>query len=342
MGHFTLKPVVLIHPPHYSLDSENSFLDPLFNFSSPEIDIKSFSWRSALFTRYQIFHVHWIEHLVGSPGTVKSFSKAILALALLLRVLLFKIVVVNTRHNLRPHSEIMNPFSRLAFMLWTRNIQFHIVMNKYESLGPASNTFLIPHHMYKNRGSRIADLSEISDSRQEFYLHIGRMDENRKIVELIRSFGNTIADAELHLVGQVIDRDYLAKVLNEAEKYSNVYVKPQKVTLKELDCLIYRSSGIIGPLNDFHNSGVIFHVLSHKKMLLTIDNPTTREIQKEFSDSLLQIDSNPTSQTSLANFVNSCRISRSDSYEQNFSSDRDPITFFRTHVEVYKTINLQS
>lgn len=328
---------MLIHPPFTLSSTENLFLKPMFIFSDDEIEISSFSWKKALFSKYRIIHIHWIEHLVASPGLLKSISKAFFALMLLLRVKLLGIIIINTRHNLHPHARINNLFSRIMYSLWNRCVQYFVVMNRFEYTTSSLNTFHIPHHIYRDDLEESISNYLINNYADEYFVHLGRMDPGRKILELISNFGGAIQDAQLILVGEVPDKDYLSKIMYEAKKFKNIYVKPEKVTAREFDALIVNSAGVIGPLNDYHNSGVIFHVLSHKRSLLTLNNMSSREIKSEFSGALIYLDDHPTDISALLNFVSECRNRVSYTGDMMFSQDRQPHTFFRNHVNVYKT-----
>ena len=333
-----MKSVVLIHPPFYDNDTENSLLKPMFTNRDPEIQIKSFSWTLALFSSYRVLHIHWIEHLVGAPTIPKSLGKAMLSMFLYFRVLASGIVIVNTRHNLRPHSRINNPFSRIVFFLWENRISTQIVMNQHELTSTKPTKYLIPHPIYTIQNFDKTCYKRLNGTERQYYIHFGRMDSNRQIAELIKSFGASVKDANLLLVGEVPNRGYLTKILALATCFPSVYVIPEKIRLSELESLIQNSTGVIGPLNDYHNSGVLFHALSHRKPILTRETATSRELQSELSDSLIHLDIDPSSPSSILRFVAASKESSLNQSFETFIAKRQPIEFFRKHVSLYKEI----
>jgi hypothetical protein len=164
------------------------------------------------------------------------------------------------------------------------------------------------------------------------------MDQDRFVIELIRNFGSSVEGADLLLVGEVPDRGYLAKVLLEAQMYSNILIKPYKVASSVLDSLIQNSSGVIGPLNHFHNSGVLFHALAHLKPILTRANATSHELQSELSNSLIHVSIDPYSPTVLTDFIASSKGVAAIQEAKLLSRERQPIEFFRQHIDVYRMI----
>jgi beta-1,4-mannosyltransferase len=333
-----LKPTVLIHPPYYDKDTENSFLSPMFTYRDDNIEIKSFSWKLALFSSYRVIHIHWIEHLVAAPNILKSLFKALLSLLLLCRVSLSGIPVVNTRHNLMPHSRINNLFSLKMFSLWKKKVSTQIVMNRFELRGEETNTYLIPHPVHPFQDLTGTKTLLQRETKRDYFIHFGRMDQDRFVIELIRNFGSSVEGADLLLVGEVPDRGYLAKVLLEAQMYSNILIKPYKVASSVLDSLIQNSSGVIGPLNHFHNSGVLFHALAHLKPILTRANATSHELQSELSNSLIHVSIDPCSPTVLTDFIASSKGVAAIQEAKLLSREREPIQFFRRHIDVYRMI----
>jgi beta-1,4-mannosyltransferase len=338
-----LKPKILIHPPYYHKDTDNPYLRPLFTYHDDKIVIKSFSWKLALFSSYRVLHIHWIEHLVSAPSPLKSLSKALLSFLLLCRVSVSGISVVNTRHNLIPHSRINNPLSLKLFSLWEKKISTHIVMNRFEISDEKKNTHLIPHpvhpvHPFQNLTRMDTPLQ--TETERPYFIHFGRIDKDRLVIELIRNFGTSVQGSDLLVVGEVPDSAYLDHVLLEARLYSNVFIKPYKVASNELDSYIQNSSGVIGPLNHYHNSGVLFHALAHMKPILTRENATSRELQCEVLHSLIYVSSDPCSPNVLTDFVASSKGIATIKETNLLSQARQPIEFFQRHADLYRKVAL--
>lgn len=328
----------MIHPPFYDTDTENSLLASMFTNHDPEIEIKSFSWKLAMFSPYKVLHVHWLEHLVAAPTIPKSLLKALFSMILLCRVSLSRIIIVNTRHNLIPHSRINNSLSRISFHLWEHRISTEVVMNHYELTNLKPDKYLIPHPVYVIEDFGATEYQPSVYIEGKYFIHFGRMDPKRLIIELIQNFGDVAHNSNLLLIGEVTNEEYLSSILMVANRYSNIFVIPEKVGSIELNWLIRNSSGVIGPLNDYHNSGVLFHALSHMKPILTRDNATSRELQSEIGGSLLNLEPNPCSPSAILRFISISKHATISKEFEIFLAQRQPINFFQKHIALYKEI----
>ena len=68
--------------------------------ATPGLTVRNFSWRTALTSRYDAFHVHWPEILVNGSNPSKAVVRQLMFAALLLRSRLTRTPLIRTVHNL--------------------------------------------------------------------------------------------------------------------------------------------------------------------------------------------------------------------------------------------------
>jgi len=63
------------------------------------VDVRAFSWRAALTSRYDVFHVHWPEILARGNTPLRTLARQVALLALLIRLRVTRTPIVRTLHN---------------------------------------------------------------------------------------------------------------------------------------------------------------------------------------------------------------------------------------------------
>lgn len=127
-------------------DTTNPYLVQLLRALPAEVEVKFFSIRNALFSRYDVFHVHWPEYLIRHGAPLATLVKRLCVALLLLRLWLTGVPVVRTLHNARPHE----PGGRIEAMLlrWldrltTRRIRINAAERETD---PRTDTILHGHY----------------------------------------------------------------------------------------------------------------------------------------------------------------------------------------------------
>ncbi|MBO9716027.1 MAG: glycosyltransferase [Pseudoxanthomonas sp.] len=114
-------------------DTTNPYIVQLLD-AMPEDDvaIRHFSMRAALFSSYDLFHVHWPEQLARHRIAVAARLKQACFALLLARLWLARVPVVRTLHNVQPHEQgdaIERLLLRGLDRLTTRRIQINAAGN---------------------------------------------------------------------------------------------------------------------------------------------------------------------------------------------------------------------
>ncbi len=141
------RPITVLQSLRPQADSDNPYVKQVVAAVAPHAEVAFFSWRTALFGRYDVFHVHWPEFLLRAPERSRALQYA-LFLALLARTALARRPVVRTLHNLAPH-EGASAFERLLLRLLDRRTRLWIRLNAVTATR-APQTVTILHGHYRD------------------------------------------------------------------------------------------------------------------------------------------------------------------------------------------------
>lgn len=127
-------------------DTTNPYLVQLLRALPQDVEIKYFSVRNALLSRYDLFHVHWPEYLLRHRTALGTQAKKLCLALLLLRLWATRVPIVRTLHNVRPHEQ-GGPVERLLLRwldrLTTRRIRINAAARDAD---PATDTILHGHY----------------------------------------------------------------------------------------------------------------------------------------------------------------------------------------------------
>jgi len=84
-------------------EKTNPYLTQLYDALPDGVEIRHFSMRAALLSRYDILHLHWPEYLMRHPSATGTWAKRLCTWLLLMRLRINHTPVVRTLHNLQPH-----------------------------------------------------------------------------------------------------------------------------------------------------------------------------------------------------------------------------------------------
>ncbi|PPU77371.1 GDP-mannose--glycolipid 4-beta-D-mannosyltransferase [Xanthomonas cucurbitae] len=83
----------------------NPYLTQLYDALPDAVQLRFFSMRAALLSRYDVLHLHWPEYLLRHPSAAGTLAKQMCAALLLLKLQVTGTPVVRTLHNLAPHED---------------------------------------------------------------------------------------------------------------------------------------------------------------------------------------------------------------------------------------------
>lgn len=258
-------------------DAETKYATHMAAVAGDGVEAAFFTWPRALFGRYDIFHLHWPEALVGRGSGPKLLATTVLSALLRLRLRLARTPVVYTLHNRAPHEtksarqlRARRAFERLA------SIEIHLVPEPDRVAAAESVT--IPHGSYVEpyaahpRSERVA-------GRAHFF---GLMRPYKGIEELLDAFAAVPgADTTLRLVGKPMDPDLAAAIERRAASDPRVGHRFGFIPDRDLVAEVTAAQLVVLPYRELHSSGAVLVALSLGRPVLIPDSVTGRALRDE-------------------------------------------------------------
>jgi beta-1,4-mannosyltransferase len=240
------------------------YVDQVVKYAPTDIGFAYFSWPRALFSSYDVFHVHWPEFLVRSESRAKRRLNEVLFRALLRRLEHRNIGVVRTVHNLEPHERGSEKETSLLARL-DRLVTTYVVLNDCTPMPPEAHTTVVRHGDYVEQFAPIPRAA-IEPGR---VLSFGRIEPYKGVVELLDTFGAADTDGIfLRIVGRASDELKNAieqRVEANPDKYS---ARLEHVTDADMVAEMSASELVVLPYKEMHNSGVLLVALSLDRPVL--------------------------------------------------------------------------
>ncbi len=236
-----------------------------------------FSWRSALLSRYDVFHIQWPEILVRGNGAVRTLRRLVLFAALMLRLTLCRTPVVRTVHNEQPHEG--GRAAERALLRWLDRItRVWIVMNGATRTSPGATTVYVPHGHYRTWYS-VPSNAEPSPGVILFFGQIRDYKGVDTLIDVARSLPSRYLVRVLGNPASERSRDDLVARVADSDR---VRLDLRFVPDDELVAAICRAQFVVLPYRDLHNSGALLMALSLNRPVIVPATTSTAELADEF------------------------------------------------------------
>ena len=248
-----MRILLSVDPP----DGTTRFVDQVTRFAPPNVDFVYFSWRKALFGKWDIFHVHWPEFLLRGRSLPITLAKTSLFFMLILRLSVSPVRVVRTLHNLEPHA----PGSRLEKALLAaleRRTDLFVTLTPVTPVPHGKLSALIPHGHYRDVLPRESRRSV----RPGYLLYFGRIEPYKNVERLIEVFRDLEDPTlELGIIGKAPAE--LAKRIDAAAALdARVTTRFGFVQDEEMVIEMTSAQLVVLPYTEMHNSGILLVALS--------------------------------------------------------------------------------
>ncbi|MGW9158898.1 MULTISPECIES: glycosyltransferase [unclassified Microbacterium] len=274
----TIRVMQSLGAPRPTTNPYNKMLDEALGSTEGLVHLR-FSWKTALFGRYDAFHWHWPEAKLHGSSWWKSTGKYLLTTALVARHRLSRrIAVVRTVHNIELPDDNAPRLWLLRFI--DRHTDYRILINETTPLPPGTPHSLILHghyrdwyakfpsaervpgrlgsfggvRRYKGLEGFIDAYAEAVETEPTLSLKIGGRPSTPELGDDLRARTAGLPGVELHL-------DFLS----DAELV-------QLATSSELIVLAYRF---------MHNSGSVLAALSMARPVLVPRNEANEALARE-------------------------------------------------------------
>lgn len=245
---------------------------------SEQVGIEFFSWPRALLGRYDAFHLHWPEHLVGTGSGWRQKARTVLTRLLIMKLKLQRVPVVRTLHNLVPHDSRMSPTLRSISEQFEALTVQEVHLVEEPGRRTTASTTLIPHGSYREPFGGLGR-SEVVPGRVTYF---GLLKKYKGIESLLAAFATLSDDAlSLRVVGKPVDPDLKAAITRASSDDGRMSARFAFVTDRELVEEVSASELIVLPYEEMHSSGSVLVALSLDRHVLIPDSPTGRALQQE-------------------------------------------------------------
>lgn len=267
------------------LFSQRSLVDPtnpysglLFESLSDHVSVMRFTWKNALFGKYDLVHLQWPEYILREERISMRLMNLALCYLWALRLRLARIPVVETVHNLRPHDHASLlerwPLASLRSLV-TRNIY----LNRSTENDLSKGTVILHGH-YQSVIRRSLARSGVSED--SYFLFFGLIRPYKGMERLIDAFRQYRGSVEkLIIAGLPIDPEYGEELVRMASSDDRVVLDFRHIPEEELAALVSKSRGVVLPYEYMYNSGALIYSLSAGAPVLAPASPANSAIQEE-------------------------------------------------------------
>ncbi|SFC27477.1 Glycosyltransferase involved in cell wall bisynthesis [Nocardioides terrae] len=243
-----------------------------------DVEIHLFSFRRAIFGRYDVLHIHWPEVTIGGHRPLGRLARRTLTTAMVLRLALTRTVIVRTWHNTdRPaglsrwDQALLDAIDRLTVAV--------IRLNDHTPVPLDCPTRTIRHGHYRDwyAGHRVA-----VGRHSRRLLYFGLVRKYKGIDGLLKlAADKRDLDVELRFVGAPSDKELGELIRMRAARDHRISYLLEYVDDATLAREILQSSLVVLPYREMHNSGAVLLALSLDTPVLVPENPVTRELAAE-------------------------------------------------------------
>lgn len=265
-------------------DDDNPYLQQLVIGLSEQIDVEPLSWRAALFSRPNVFHVHWPEQLYRANGRAKTIVKRALSTILLARLRVRRVPVVWTLHDLASH-EADRGVERLLHRALERMVTLRIYLNESERNDPTRGVVILHGDYRAWLAENGIDISPRAPERD--VILFGWLRRYKGIESLITAARD--AAATLTVTGRAIDADYERSLRTMAAGSPSTIVDIRPRAEDDLAAEVLRHRFVCLPYPHMHNSGALIYALSVGRPVLARRSPFNGEIVREVGERWLML-----------------------------------------------------
>jgi len=262
-----------VNPP---TPTTNPYLVQLFRALAPLVQIRYWSLRTALLTRYDVVHLHWPEYMMRHPSALGRWLRRCAVAVLLLRWSLLRTPVVRTLHNLQPH-EGGGRFESLLLRWMDRLTSRWIRINATTGLrAPGTDTAL--HGHYRDWYAGFDRPAQVEGR----LLHFGLIRPYKGVEALIEAM--TLVDTPgctLRIVGNPANDQMRSLVEQACAADPRIGAVLQYVDDSTLAREISEAELVVLPYREMHNSGTLLLSLSLDRPVLVPSTPNNAAVAGE-------------------------------------------------------------
>jgi beta-1,4-mannosyltransferase len=261
-------------------ETTNPYQTQLVEALSTELDVRMFSWRTALLGRFDVLHVHWPDVLIRDRNWLRTSARRVLFLLVLIRIRLTHKALVRTLHNVAPH-EPGTAVERWLLRLTDRWTTYWISLNDFTPIPNSAPVAVIPHGHYRDWFSDHA----MPPVERGTLLYFGRIRRYKGAETLLAAF-RALEDPTLRLrIAGNPDTTQATALIEEACRAdSRISAELRHVSDAEAAVEFGRAALVVLPYREMHNSGAALLALSFGRPVLVPRNDVTTALAREVGE----------------------------------------------------------
>jgi glycosyltransferase involved in cell wall biosynthesis len=241
------------------------------------LEVRTFSWRAALTSRYDVFHVHWPEILARGNTRTRTLARQLALLVLLLRLQATGTPIVRTLHNTSRHEGGTRREALLMKLVdrWTR---YGIAINAHTVPPEGLPTTTIPHGHYRDWYAPFARPDPVAGRLAYF----GLIRPYKGVEELIGAFRTLPGDGlSLTVSGRPRTPELAADLNQRAAGDERITLELDYLSDEQLVRRLGEAELVVLPYRQMHNSGAALAALSLDRPVLVPANPINADLAAE-------------------------------------------------------------
>jgi beta-1,4-mannosyltransferase len=242
------------------------------------VTVLTFSWRTALLGRYDVFHAHWPETLVDGRSPLKKLVRQVLTVALIGRLAVTRTPIVRTVHNVGLPSGISRR-ERAILRLFDRRTTLRIRLNAETPVEEPSA--LIPHGHYR---AWFAPYRPAALTPGQLG-YAGRIRRYKGVETLVEAFrGTTDPTLSLRVGGYPSTQELADAVSALAAGDERISLEFGFISDETLVDLVTSSEMVVLPYQFMHNSAAALTALSLDRPVLVPANSVNEQLATEVGE----------------------------------------------------------
>lgn len=306
----------------------NPYLTQLLASLPQNLQVKYFSMLRALFSGYDVFHVHWPEYLVRHRTRLGTAFKQLGAFFLLLKLSATRTPVVRTLHNLQPHEG--SNWGERTLLAWLDKLTTVWIRINASTEPRLPTTVTILHGHYRDWFASMPKPASVPGR----LLHFGLLRPYKGVETLLATMAKIDeAEVTLRVVGNPASDTIADEVLRACRNDARVSATLRYVEDHELAREIGEAELIVLPYRQMHNSGTLLLALSLARPVLAPWNPANEAIADEVGPGWVYLYRDELNAQVIVETLAS--VHRRDAGELPDLSARDWSRIGRQHYEAY-------
>ncbi|MCU1438802.1 MAG: hypothetical protein JWP66_1889 [Naasia sp.] len=299
--------------------------------ATPGVQLRLFSWRSALFARYDVFHLHWPDILVRGHGRGKTAVRRILTALLLARLAITRTPIVRTAHNLAAHEQ-QPLFARVLLDAFDRRTALWIALNPETILPEGPQSVVILHGSYTSWYAQHPKPAPVPGRLAYF----GLIRPYKNVEGLLRAFAG-LPDPELTLeVAGNPSAELRAPIDALAAADPRTRAQLRFVPDADVARVVGEAELVVLPYREMHNSGGLLLALSLDRPVLVPATPANARLADEVGAGWVHLYSGDLTAAALAEALRAVRATATTRGERPDLSAREWADAGIRHLAAYR------